>query len=112
MFTLIGVTSRREIVNTIIHEYAHLAYVGHHEPPGDPISNKGSTKVRGLDMFEALNNAESYMRFVRAVSSVEAAPIPAAPEQKTGGTQESHWTCEEPPDSSEEKRTPRNCEDL
>lgn len=59
----------RQIINTIIHEYAHLAGIGHHEPPDEPISNKDSTKVRGLTTLEALNNAESYMRFVRAVTS-------------------------------------------
>jgi hypothetical protein len=67
--TLKLITLPRQIVNTIIHEYAHLANIGHHEPPGEPISNEDSTKVRGLTTLEALNNAESYMRFVRAVTS-------------------------------------------
>jgi hypothetical protein len=67
--TLRMITLPRQIVNTIIHEYAHLANVGHHQPPGEPISNEDSTKVRGLTTLEALNNAESYMRFVRAVTS-------------------------------------------
>jgi hypothetical protein len=63
------ITLPRQIVNTIIHEYAHLADIGHHQPPGEPISNEDSTKVRGLTTLEALNNAESYMRFIRAVTS-------------------------------------------
>jgi hypothetical protein len=65
------ITLPRQIVNTIIHEYAHLAGIGHHQPPGEPFPDResDSTKVRGLDAYQALNNAESYMRFVRAVTS-------------------------------------------
>ena len=69
IFRVTGLTLQRQVVNTIIHEYSHLAQIGHGELDPADFSNEHSTKVRGLTMFEALNNAESYMRFVRAVAS-------------------------------------------
>ena len=69
IFRVTGLTIQRQVVNTIIHEYSHLAQIGHGELDPADFSNEHSTKVRGLTMFEALNNAESYLRFVRAVTS-------------------------------------------
>lgn len=69
VFRLTGMTTRRQIVNTVIHEYAHLVRVGHGEPElGSPIDNKNSTKVRGFTKDEAINSAEVLMRFIRAVT--------------------------------------------
>ena len=68
MFSLLGFTTRTQIVNSIIHEYTHLEGIGHGEAHGEDISDKNSLKVRGLDTFEAMNSAETYMRFVRAVT--------------------------------------------
>ena len=69
IFRLTGATTRRQIINTVLHEYAHLVKVGHGEPlPGDPIDNKRSIKVHGLTKDEAINSAEVLMRFVRAVN--------------------------------------------
>lgn len=82
------ITLPRQIVNTILHEYGHLAGIGHHEAPGEPINNEDSTQVRGLTTREALNNAESYMRFIRAATgepllgSARRQPAPAAGEAK------------------------------
>lgn len=60
IFNFFNMTTSRQIVNTIIHEYAHMAGVAH------GIEGK-SDKLRGLTHDQALDNAESYMRFVRAV---------------------------------------------
>jgi hypothetical protein len=69
IFRITGATIRREIVNTVLHEYLHLVRVGHgEEDPGAPIENKNSIKVRGLTKDEAINNAESHVRFIRAVN--------------------------------------------
>jgi uncharacterized protein DUF4157 len=69
VFNISGTTLRLQVVNTIIHEYAHLAGLGHGEPaPGDPVLGENSLKTRGLDEFEAMNHAENYVRFVRAVN--------------------------------------------
>ena len=69
IFRITGATIRREIVNTVLHEYLHLVRVGHgEEEPGAPIENKNSIKVRGLTKDEAINNAESHVRFIRAVN--------------------------------------------
>ena len=69
IFRLTGFTTRRQIINTVLHEYAHLFQVGHGSPdPNAPIENEDSTKVRGLTKEKAINNAESHMRFIRAVS--------------------------------------------
>ncbi len=69
IFRITGATIRREIVNTVLHEYLHLVRVGHgEEDPGAPIENKNSIKVRGLTKDEAINNAESHVRFIRAIN--------------------------------------------
>ena len=69
IFRITGTTTRRQIINTVLHEYTHLVGIGHGEPePGDPIDNKGSIKVRGLTWDEAINSAEVHMRFIRAVN--------------------------------------------
>jgi Domain of unknown function (DUF4157) len=70
IFRLTGTTTHRQVVNTVLHEYAHLAGIGHAEPvQGSPIGDENSTKVRGLTTEQAINSAETMMRFVRAVSA-------------------------------------------
>jgi hypothetical protein len=70
IFRLTGTTTHRQIVNTVLHEYAHLAGIGHaEEVQGSPIGDENSTKVRGLTTAQAINSAETMMRFVRAVTS-------------------------------------------
>ena len=70
IFRLTGTTTHRQVVNTVLHEYAHLAGIGHaEEVQGSPIGDENSTKVRGLNTAQAINSAETIMRFVRAVTS-------------------------------------------
>lgn len=70
IFRLTGTTTHRQVVNTVLHEYAHLAGVGHAEPvQGSPIGDENSTKVRGLTTEQAINSAETMMRFVRAAAA-------------------------------------------
>jgi len=72
IFRLTGATTHRQVVNTVLHEYAHLAGIGHGEEiQGSPMENKNSTKVRGLSSAQAINSAEVTMRFVRAVAGRE-----------------------------------------
>ncbi|MDJ0854790.1 MAG: DUF4157 domain-containing protein [Desulfobacterales bacterium] len=69
IFRITGTTTRRQIINTVIHEYTHLVGIGHGETdPEDPIDNKSSIKVRGLTWDEAFNSAEVYMRFIQALN--------------------------------------------
>lgn len=72
IFRLTGATTHRQVVNTILHEYAHLAGIGHGEEiQGSPMENENSTQVRGLSTEQAINSAEVTMRFVRAVAGRE-----------------------------------------
>jgi hypothetical protein len=72
IFRLTGTTTHRQVVNTVLHEYAHLAGVGHGEEiKAAPMDNNNSTKVRGLSTDEAINSAEVTMRFVRAAAARE-----------------------------------------
>ena len=56
------------MVDTIVHEYAHLAGFRHGARPGKDPTNFGSVRVIGLSTERAFDNAESYARFVRAVN--------------------------------------------
>ncbi len=68
VFTVLGFTTRAQIINTVLHEYAHLIDIGHGEAEGDPVLNKNSTKIKGWDTFQALNHAEVFMKFIRAIT--------------------------------------------
>jgi len=65
MFKFINMTLPHQVVNSILHEYAHMAGVWH-GVEGEVI-NENSVTTRGLDKDEATNHAEVYVQFIRAV---------------------------------------------